>query len=985
MGTVTEDDQDSRIDQRYASGKGSYDSQSLADQEQAGYDREFNDMVKNSNLGDLKDAEATATPEKSLYNPSSYGGKKSAPGRKLTLNNFRAIVKKRGALAAIGAVLGIVGIGGITLLSPSLLLFQIADTLMNNFNDGHAAISVTSNRAVARKIANTFSDDAAKCGVRCKFNTMSKPLVAKLEAQDFKVQKTDLGGGRYKVTSIEWPGGEPKVTSKAQFEAAMKNPAHAAKFTRAYNVSSRTLMATRFKTAIKTKLGIDKAYKLSGETKEKFKESFRKAIGLPETAPTIEAGKTQTAEEKLQSPRYANVKVALDTAVGRVNKANNVVGLGCAAKNLGNAVNVALKHAQLMTYASFAMTFLNAPHKTKASGIDPLVMSELGDRLTYTEPATTSDGKTNPVAGLTATDSYGYKSAVYGDGGAVPDYASQHRVEALGIDKAVNANDGFSGAGVVLGFISAGLTNLLMNNAPVRTGVVTACKEAASPFAVVMQCAQLKHPAAVLACTAAQLLIAQGVSAAVQAILPTVIAAVITSQLDGIDENTKGVAAGDILYPGAASIFQANASSYGMKAGTADEIKNYTKLATTIQQQDTAIARINAKDQPLDVYNQYSFLGSMAASMKLTSLANQPLTKVASTTASLLPRSLASLTTTTHAGTYQPLPENKANLYKATEECPALNAIGVATDVYCMPAYVTNAAELDASVDDNLSYMIDGKYIDETTGAARTDTDEGKTFQKFLDNCPFRTDPLGETSKSLEDGDTGTLTNPLNPSSDYEWYIGARCSSDEEVVKQFRIYTMNDSVNALVNGEEASTKSTAQLTSTTNSGAGTTTANSGNVNPNGWTFPTSPGAPLVSPFGPRGGGFHTGVDLGVPTGSPFYATRDGVVQTREYNVYTINGDGGAWCPVLGQITDPNQKDIWITHTVDGQTYTSVYAHMSQFLKQTGDVVKAGDLIGYTGGSGCSSGPHVHFEIWQGKATPSIPGPGMLDPWPLITQ
>ena len=86
------------------------------------------------------------------------------------------------------------------------------------------------------------------------------------------------------------------------------------------------------------------------------------------------------------------------------------------------------------------------------------------------------------------------------------------------------------------------------------------------------------------------------------------------------------------------------------------------------------------------------------------------------------------------------------------------------------------------------------------------------------------------------------------------------------------------------------------------------------------------------------------------------------------------------------MTDPNQKDIWIKSTVDGKTYTSIYAHMSKYLKKTGDTVKAGELIGYTGGSGCSSGPHVHFEIWQsGSPTPSIPGPGLLDPLPLITK
>lgn len=171
-------------------------------------------------------------------------------------------------------------------------------------------------------------------------------------------------------------------------------------------------------------------------------------------------------------------------------------------------------------------------------------------------------------------------------------------------------------------------------------------------------------------------------------------------------------------------------------------------------------------------------------------------------------------------------------------------------------------------------------------------------------------------------------------------------------------------------------------TSSTSPVAGGSGENSGNVNQNGWTFPTTAGAGISSPFGPRGGVYHTGVDLAVPAGSPFYATRDGIVRTREIDIFTFNG--GNWCPVTPS-ESRIQKDIFMTHNVDGVEYTSVYAHLSRFAKQTGDVVKAGDLIGYTGGSGCSTGPHVHFEIWKGQAIPGVPGPGMLDPWPLINK
>jgi murein DD-endopeptidase MepM/ murein hydrolase activator NlpD len=198
-------------------------------------------------------------------------------------------------------------------------------------------------------------------------------------------------------------------------------------------------------------------------------------------------------------------------------------------------------------------------------------------------------------------------------------------------------------------------------------------------------------------------------------------------------------------------------------------------------------------------------------------------------------------------------------------------------------------------------------------------------------------------------------------------------------LSNFRVYKADISVNTTLDHEEEPDSALPATDTPTNNGA-----TSGPVNPNGWSFPTTAGAQLSDKgaFGPRDGGFHTGIDLAVPSGSPFYATRDGTILVREYDIRSIAG--GAWCKVIPSESFM-QKDIWITHDVDGVKYTSVYAHMSSYAKKTGDVVKAGELIGYTGGSGCSTGPHVHFEIWQGNANPSVPGPGMQDPWPLINK
>ena len=87
--------------------------------------------------------------------------------------------------------------------------------------------------------------------------------------------------------------------------------------------------------------------------------------------------------------------------------------------------------------------------------------------------------------------------------------------------------------------------------------------------------------------------------------------------------------------------------------------------------------------------------------------------------------------------------------------------------------------------------------------------------------------------------------------------------------------------------------------------------------------------------------FHYGMDFTAPTGTPVYASGDGVVTRADSN---SAGYG---------------EHIRIDH---GFGYESLYAHLSQYNVRPGQKVKRGDIIGYIGNSGRSSGPHLHYEI-----------------------
>ena len=87
---------------------------------------------------------------------------------------------------------------------------------------------------------------------------------------------------------------------------------------------------------------------------------------------------------------------------------------------------------------------------------------------------------------------------------------------------------------------------------------------------------------------------------------------------------------------------------------------------------------------------------------------------------------------------------------------------------------------------------------------------------------------------------------------------------------------------------------------------------------------------------------HRGTDFAAPSGTPVYAPAKGLVKY----VATLSGYGNV---------------IYLKH---GSEYVTVYAHLSKFAKglKSGKRVKKGELIGYVGTTGMSTGPHLHYEI-----------------------
>jgi murein DD-endopeptidase MepM/ murein hydrolase activator NlpD len=129
-----------------------------------------------------------------------------------------------------------------------------------------------------------------------------------------------------------------------------------------------------------------------------------------------------------------------------------------------------------------------------------------------------------------------------------------------------------------------------------------------------------------------------------------------------------------------------------------------------------------------------------------------------------------------------------------------------------------------------------------------------------------------------------------------------------------------------------------QAASARAAGAGTLTAGPARQGSGSLVWPVN--GPIVSPFGPRWGRLHAGVDIAAPTGTPIRASDSGTVVLLGW----VGGYGNYTC---------------VAHGSGG--LSTCYAHQSRYATSQGASVAKGQVIGYVGCTGHCFGDHLHFE------------------------
>ena len=110
---------------------------------------------------------------------------------------------------------------------------------------------------------------------------------------------------------------------------------------------------------------------------------------------------------------------------------------------------------------------------------------------------------------------------------------------------------------------------------------------------------------------------------------------------------------------------------------------------------------------------------------------------------------------------------------------------------------------------------------------------------------------------------------------------------------------------------------------------------------------------------------HAGTDFAAPGGTPIYAAASGYVQVAGWS----SGGYG------------NYVIIYHGKMSDGNSYTTLYGHMRSVATSAGKYVQQGELIGYVGSTGNSTGNHLHLEVWKGGSKANAVNPRNYIPFP----
>lgn len=921
---------------------------------------------------------AAATPQTSIT--------PTIRNRKSYRQAFRGILKGSRRRSPIVLILILLFGGGsifTAILAPGASLLALSDILERDLNSQLSAWDNTSNQLWRTKLKQTTSGSCGAVKLACRWKSVNmdkfKDAVTLSNAASSGHLEVGFdedaawGPGRGKINKLIWTpdGGAPvDLSDPEKFADFMKKDiqfrkailmVHNPKF---HAFKNRTAMG--FLSKMKASY-----HKVTGKTKEEYRKNMAQSVkgesSIDQKEPIKK--KDKNGREYYEDPdsgrelsqeevdRISKQSEAIKTSPGTskllTNMAKGAMITGaidsmCTVYNMSRAVVTGAKTIRAAELVRYSMVYTTEAHAIKAEMSTPesvQVPSEIiGEIVPATKIAdesalaTTPAGQPlpqidNPDAGKT-----GMNSPILAMSQS-QDYPTNLNAET----QSLLPGGGFTGT---LAQINVAIANVLGADDP-KT-ISERCQIVQNPF--VRGGALVIGIAAGAGTFGASTAFSIAGSTLIGMALPYLTAQLADMAAGNVTAGLKGMGAVSAAAIGSGLMYNGFARSAGLMTMSPDKMASYQNRKRPVLASYDEIDKDDAKSHPFDATNKFSFLGSLArTAIPLTTqisshnafgaLAALSTTSSVALSSSILPISQAS------DGDRSTLV--RPNRYKLCTD-PDYKALGsnVAVDPTCVMVFGLPNEAMEIDPETNLQWMVDNQEVvaGSDTGEA-LDNGRDWNYAKFLDQCVEQQPGVAEDPEA----------NPTN---------GAGCTSDANFERNWHYAKFKLSLEV----EQAMDQNLPGMTggSQDNFGDGSTST----VGLDGWAYPTDKSKTQKSSgFGMRDGAMHNGIDLAGPLGTPLYAARDGkVIQAGPASGF------GNW--------------IILRHDVDGKRVDTVYGHMaaSGVLVKLNQEVKAGEMIGRIGNEGFSTGPHLHFEIWDGGYSNIAGGTGKpIDPAPYLDK
>jgi len=748
---------------------------------QTDYDNKFNGLAKAEKDGTINDAkptkeektsdkesESTKIKDKEEDQPGNWKDRFSGSKNNSKSKNKFSGFKKKGPMTTIILTLvgGGIGIGG--LLSPGLLLVNLKEVMVNKFNAQLASMDRLTIETYKSKLTGGVGICGSTVSIRCKYSSMSDRQMKRFANAGITVEVDPDGKnliGRNRVTGLTMEG--RTIKASGLIDELNKNPKFRASVKKAYNplfagFADKIWNKTLFKFRI-TEKGIviegntdaEKARSIQEDTKnpaissedidvnnkKPSPDNYKNADGSLREAEFNNATKNfndaVAASKKLASEAANIAEEVAGTGLKAATKAGaslakNTLSLTGAVDNICTvygtlrAVGFAAKTVRVLQLARYAMLFLKIADQIKAGGNpNPVDVTYLAGILTRDVVGT--------IKRKTATESFGYRFAAFGERGKMPSTAMQFL-----------AGGGLAGDMIALTTVFDSVlgefphktcrlvNNMLFQFASVTGGIVLAVFSAGATVTLG-------------AVVQGVLTTAVGVATIfLPALLKDIVAGV------AVDSDTVGDPAGNAITSGASGLQGEAAMLGGNSPLTPQQAVPYQALS------ESTIAQYNEEDRlsrsPFDVTSKNTFLGNLLFKLTPTISKASSISGVLTSIASILPTSLKLISPITKAADIGDF------TYCADEDYKSMN---IATDPFCNISYGIPKEDLSIGPITVIDNMIQNGDIDENGNI------KDGPYKYFTEQCgAARTDPLGYTGTSF-DGDKGEIcmnneTNKMN-------------------------------------------------------------------------------------------------------------------------------------------------------------------------------------------------------------------------------